>query len=97
MTMDTGTVLVIDDEKTICEGCRLVLGDLGYAVRFSTTGQEGLNQLQQADYDVLLLDIKLPDTDGMQVLADVRQTHPQMPVVVMTGYAMLRYRMPWRP
>jgi two-component system NtrC family response regulator len=88
--MDTGTVLVIDDEKAICEGCRLVLGDLGYAVRFSTTGQEGLKQLQQADYDVLLLDIKLPDTDGMQVLADVRQTHPQMPVVVMTGYASVQ-------
>jgi DNA-binding NtrC family response regulator len=88
--MDTGMVLVIDDEKAICEGCRLVLGDLGYTVRFGTTGQEGLNQLQKSEYDVLLLDIKLPDTDGMQILADVRQTHPQMPVVVMTGYASVQ-------
>ena len=88
--MDTGTVLVIDDEKAICEGCRLVLGDLGYAVRFGTTGQEGLNQLQKADFDVLLLDIKLPDTDGMQILAGVQRTHPRMPVIVMTGYASVQ-------
>jgi DNA-binding NtrC family response regulator len=88
--MDTGTVLVIDDEKTICEGCRLVLDDLGYAVTYGTTGQEGLNQLQKSDFEVLLLDMKLPDTDGMQILADVRQTHPQMPVIVMTGYASVQ-------
>jgi DNA-binding NtrC family response regulator len=88
--MDTGTILVIDDEKAICEGCRLVLDDLGYAVRYGTTGHEGLNQLQKADFDVLLLDIKLPDTDGMQILAGVRQTHPRMPVIVMTGYASVQ-------
>lgn len=88
--MDTGTVLVIDDEKAICEGCRLVLDDLGYAVRYGTTGAEGLNQLQETDFDVLLLDIKLPDTDGMQILAGVRQTHPQMPIIVMTGYASVQ-------
>jgi two-component system NtrC family response regulator len=88
--MDTGTVLVIDDEKAICEGCRLVLDDLGYTVSYGTTGGEGLNQLQQTDFDVLLLDIKLPDTDGMQILTGVRQTHPQMPVIVMTGYASVQ-------
>jgi DNA-binding NtrC family response regulator len=88
--MDTGTVLVIDDEKAICEGCRLVLDDQGYSVIFSTTGREGLSKLQDQDFDVLLLDIKLPDTDGMQILAGVRRTHPRMPVIVMTGYASVQ-------
>lgn len=88
--MDTGTVLVIDDEKAICEGCCLVLGDQGYAVVYGTTGREGLNKLQNQDFDVLLLDIKLPDTDGMQILASVRQTHPRLPVIVMTGYASIQ-------
>lgn len=88
--MDTGTVLVIDDEKAICEGCRLVLGDQGYTVLFGTTGQEGLNKLKDQDVDVLLLDIKLPDTDGMQILASVRQIYPRMPVIVMTGYASVQ-------
>jgi two-component system NtrC family response regulator len=88
--MDTGTVLVIDDEKAICEGCRLVLGDQGYAVIYGTTGQQGLNKLQNQVFDVLLLDIKLPDTDGMQILDSVRQTHPRMPVIVMTGYASVQ-------
>lgn len=88
--MDTGTVLVIDDEMAICEGCRMVLGDQGYTVIFGTTGQEGLNKLHDQDVDLLLLDIKLPDTDGMQILAGVRQTHPRMPVIVMTGYASVQ-------
>ncbi len=88
--MDTGAVLVIDDEKAICEGCRLVLGELGCAVAYSTTGQEGMDKLQHQDFDVLLLDIKLPDTDGMQILDSVRKTHPRMPVIVMTGYASVQ-------
>jgi two-component system NtrC family response regulator len=85
--MDAGTVLVIDDEKVICEGCHLALTEEGYAVTASTTGRDGLNQLGREDYDVLLLDIKLPDTDGMQILESVRQSHPRLPVIVMTGYA----------
>lgn len=88
--MDTGTVIVIDDEKAICEGCRLVLGDRGYTVVYCHTGGEGLNKIQNEDCDALLLDIKLPDTDGMQILASVRQTHPLMPVIVMTGYASVQ-------
>ena len=85
--MPAAHVLVIDDEKVICEGCRLALGEQGYPVTYSTTGQEGLNKLRDQDFDLLLLDIKLPDIDGLQILADVRQTHPQIPVIVMTGYA----------
>jgi DNA-binding NtrC family response regulator len=88
--MSSASVLVIDDEKVICEGCRLVLGDQGYFVMYGTTGQEGLSKLQERDFDLLLLDIKLPDTDGLQILAAVRQSHPQMPVIVMTGYASVQ-------
>jgi two-component system NtrC family response regulator len=88
--MDTGTVLVIDDEEVICQGCHLALGDQGYAVISSNTGQSGLNELKRQDYDVLLLDIKLPDTDGMQILENVRQSHPSLPVIIMTGYASVQ-------
>jgi DNA-binding NtrC family response regulator len=87
----TGTaILVIDDERVICEGCRLVLGEQGHAVTCCTRGQDGLRQLEQKDYDVLLLDMKLPDTDGMQILGAVRQSHPQMHIIVMTGYASVQ-------
>ena len=88
--MPAAHVLVIDDEKVICEGCRLSLGEEGYLVMYGTSGQEGLNKLKGHDFDLLLLDIKLPDIDGLQILAEVRQTHPQMPVIVMTGYASVQ-------
>jgi DNA-binding NtrC family response regulator len=88
--MQSAKILVIDDEKMICEGCRLVLGDQGFAVTYRTTGQEGLNELQDADFDVLLLDIKLPDIDGMQILSSVRQSHAAMPIIIMTGYATVQ-------
>ena len=88
--MPTARVLVIDDEQVICEGCRLALGEQGYLVMYGTTGREGLNKLKDQDFDLLLLDIKLPDVDGLQILTDVRQSDPQMPVIVMTGYASVQ-------
>jgi DNA-binding NtrC family response regulator len=88
--METATILVIDDEKTICEGCRLVLEDQGLAVTYRTTGQSGLNELESRHFDVLLLDLKLPDMDGMKILSSVRQSHAAMPIIIMTGYATVQ-------
>jgi two-component system NtrC family response regulator len=88
--MSGAAILVIDDERVICEGCRLVLGEQGHAVSFCLSGQAGLNEIEQKDYDVLLLDMKLPDMDGMQVLTQVRQSHPQLHIIVMTGYASVQ-------
>lgn len=85
--MQTAKILIIDDEKTICEGCRLALQEQGFQVAYRGTGQDGLNELQGNGYDLLLLDLKLPDMDGMQILSSVRRSHTRMPIIVMTGYA----------
>ena len=88
--METAQILVIDDEKVICEGCRLVLEEQGWSVTYRTTGQDGLNELSGKDFDALLLDLKLPDMDGMQILSSVRQSHSCLPVIIMTGYATVQ-------
>jgi DNA-binding NtrC family response regulator len=88
--MEAAKVLVIDDEKVICEGCRLALEEQGCLVTYRTTGQDGLNELTRTGFDVLLLDLKLPDMDGMQVLSTVRQSHAWLPIIIMTGYATVQ-------
>ena len=84
--MQRSHVLVIDDEPVICEGCRLVLSDK-YSVDIHNTGKEGLDTLLKGQYDLALLDMKLPDMDGMEVLRIVRQDKPGVYIIVMTGYS----------
>jgi DNA-binding NtrC family response regulator len=84
--MPRSHILIIDDEPVICEGCRLALADK-YSVDVCHTGQEGLDTLLKGRYDLALLDMKLPDMDGMEVLRIVRQDKPGVYVIVMTGYS----------
>jgi len=80
-------VLIVEDEPVICDGCRLVLGERGYRVEICRTGKQGLLALEREAYDVLLLDLKLPDLDGMEILKILRQEKPGLPVIIMTGYS----------
>ncbi len=83
-------ILIIDDEQIICDGCRLVLCDEGHSVDFRMNGKTGLDAIREGDYDVLLLDIKLPDIDGIEILRTVRRQKPDMYAIVMTGYSSVR-------
>lgn len=80
-------ILIIDDERTICDGCRLVLSENGYIADTCLTGQDGMSALQSGDFDLLLLDMKLPDMSGMDILQKIRQTNPNINIIVMTGYS----------
>jgi DNA-binding NtrC family response regulator len=80
-------VLIIDDEQIICDGCTMILEEKGYAVDSRTTGGMGLQAFEENTYDLLLLDMKLPDMDGMDILSRVNQEYPAIYVIVMTGYS----------
>ena len=82
-------VLVIDDEQVICDACRLVLSERDHTVNHCITGQEGLKALEEDAYDLVLLDMKLPDIDGTDILAFVREKSLTARVIVMTGYSTL--------
>lgn len=82
-------ILVIDDEQVICDACHLVLTEEGHRVEEYTSGKAGLTAIRQGAYDVVLLDIKLPDTDGMAILKAARKEKPDLCVIVMTGYSTI--------
>jgi len=82
-------VLVIDDENVICDACHLVLSEKGHTIDFCTTGKSGLLAIERGAYDVILLDMKLPDIDGMEILETIRAEMPAPYVIVMTGYSTM--------
>ena len=82
-------VLVIDDESVICDACHMVLSEKGHMVDRCMTGKTGLHTIEQGTYDVILLDMKLPDIDGMEILKTIRERMPATCVIVMTGYSTM--------
>jgi len=85
--MPAGTVLIIDDEPVIGLVCRLVLEEQDYQVEVCQTGREGLEKLRTGDYDVALLDFKLPDLEGMEILRTIQQERLSPYPIVMTAFS----------
>jgi len=85
--MKPASILVIDDEKAICDGCRLILKDQGYAVDVCQSGRKGLDMLLTGPYDLSLVDMKLPDIHGLEIIETLKQERPDICVVAMTGYS----------
>jgi DNA-binding NtrC family response regulator len=82
-------ILVIDDESVICDACRLILAEKGHSVDRCQTGKSGLLAIEGGTYNLILLDMKLPDIDGMEILKTVREKTPAPCVIVMTGYSTM--------
>ncbi|MBW2648982.1 MAG: sigma-54-dependent Fis family transcriptional regulator, partial [Deltaproteobacteria bacterium] len=79
-------ILVIDDDKSICESLKLYLTEEGYEVHTASTGTEGLNKFVGTLPDVVILDIRLPDIDGFTVLEDLREDDEKVKVIMITAY-----------
>ncbi|UCF85567.1 MAG: sigma-54-dependent Fis family transcriptional regulator [Desulfobacteraceae bacterium] len=88
--MEANKILIVDDENFICQGCHMVLSERGHSVDICPNGKEALETILDKAYDLLLLDMKLPDIDGMEILKTVRKTKPSVYVVVMTGYSTVK-------
>jgi DNA-binding NtrC family response regulator len=82
----TGSVLIIDDESAIRESLETLLEFEGYSVDSAETGEQGLARLGEQTYDLVLLDFALPDRNGLEVLAEIRDRDPQMAVIMITAY-----------
>mgnify|MGYP000545468651 FL=1 len=80
-------ILVIDDEEGIRAGCRRALEPEGYIVETAATGQEGLRRFREGNFDLVLIDVVLPDMRGVDLLAPILEKDPDVVCVVITGYA----------
>src|SRR5690606_29958801 len=80
-------VLVVDDEATIRESLAMILEFEGYRVETAASGSEALVKLATVEPDAVLLDVKMPEMDGLAVLAAMRERGYQTPVVVISGHA----------
>ena len=80
-------VLVVDDERDMLEILRDFLGDEGYEVTVASSGEQALAEFARAGADLVITDLRMPGIDGLQTLVRVKQLDPQVPVIVVTGYA----------
>jgi len=87
----TPKILVVDDEERIREGCRAVLSQSGFEVASADSGKTGLKMIEDAHYDIVLLDLMMPQMSGLEVLPQLKAAHPDTAVIVITGYATLEH------
>ena len=78
-------ILVVDDSASVRESLKRILEDASYAVTLASNGLEGEQLLASQNFDLLILDLNMPDRDGWDVLGDVNAAYPLLPVVIVTG------------
>lgn len=86
----TAKILIVDDEEIVIRSCRRILGDSLYAVDSAHDGQEALRKVDETDYDLMILDIMMPGIDGLEVLQHVKERHPTVDVIMMTGLSEIQ-------
>jgi DNA-binding response OmpR family regulator len=79
------SVLIVDDEQVVCDFLHDELSELGYPCTTALNGNDALAELLAHDFDVALLDIRLPGISGMKVLAEIRSNHPNTLAVMITA------------
>jgi excisionase family DNA binding protein len=84
--VDPATVLIIDDEAGFCRALAGMVAELGLRTLEATDARVGLELARSREPDLILLDLKMPNMNGPQFLAELRKTHADLPVVVVTGY-----------
>jgi DNA-binding NtrC family response regulator len=82
-------ILVIDDDENVREGLALALKERGYIVDVAKDGGEAIEKSEAAFYNLALIDIRLPDMDGIELLTAIRDTVPKMIKIIVTGYPSL--------
>jgi len=87
MSMNGQHIFLVDDEPDVLKSIALTLRSRRYLVSSFATAAKCLEQLHRRDCDLLITDIKMPDMDGVELLAEVKRIAPYLPVLLITGYA----------
>jgi len=82
-----GRILVIDDEEVVGKGCERILLPSGYQVESVTDPRLGIEKVESGAYDLVLLDLRMPEMDGVEVLKKIQEKRPETKVVIITAYS----------
>ena len=84
--MPKARILVIDDEEIVRISCERTLVPEGYEIDTAASGKEGLERLEKGEYDLVLVDLKMPGMSGIEFLVNIKSRRPDQKVMIMTGY-----------
>jgi DNA-binding NtrC family response regulator len=80
-------ILIVDDEERFRKTmCKLLTAE-GYESSTAANGQEALDHLEKGSYDIIILDIRMPEMNGVQVLSEIKKIDAALEIIIMTGYA----------
>jgi two-component system response regulator HydG len=82
-------LLIIDDDKAIRDACYQILARQGYQVEMAASARQGLALLEKVSFDVILLDLVMPDLDGLEALKKIKALDPESEVIIITGYGTI--------
>ena len=82
-------ILVVDDEEIVIKSCLRILGGGDYQVEAVRDGREALRKIEENSHDVMILDIMMPNMDGLEVLRRVKEAHPDVDVIMITGLSQI--------
>ncbi len=83
-------ILIIDDDENIRKVLQTILEDEGYAVETADTAKKGIERSEKAFFNLALIDVRLPDMEGIELLTKLRDTKPKIRKIIVTGYPTLQ-------
>ena len=83
-------ILIIDDDENIRKVLQTILEDEGYYIETAETAKKGIEKSEESFYNLALIDIRLPDMEGIELLTKLRDTKPKMRKIIVTGYPTLQ-------
>jgi DNA-binding NtrC family response regulator len=82
-------ILIVDDEEIVIKSCLRILGGSDYHVEAAHDGREVLRKVEENPCDVIILGVGMPNMGGLEVLRRVKETHPDVDVIMMTGLSQV--------
>jgi len=79
-------ILVVDDDAIVIKSCKRILEAEGFEVFTCPSADEALEKIKNYDFDLLLMDVKMPKHDGIFLMREVKKNWPDIPIIVMSGY-----------
>jgi DNA-binding NtrC family response regulator len=87
--MITQKILVVDDEESVCRSVSKILSRKGFVVDAAMTADDAVRRIKETSFDLVITDLMMPKTDGMELLRIIRDHYPELNVIMITGYASI--------